>query len=513
MDDPVPARWPGPRPLLVGWSYLDLYLTYAGVTRSPPDPQTLVIETESPNTQLLTSYLPILPKHIWEKRKIGDDPNDPPVVGTGPYQAVEWKPGEYVRLVRNPHYWGTQGYADEIFIQYFADESAMTEALKAGTIDYARNPTADQFDSLQGLPATVPVHSSTASEANAFTELGFNTYSKPIKGGGASTTALQDPKFRDALGYAIDKQVLVDKVLKGKGVVGSTIIPPALGNGKWHTEPTNLRTFDIELAKQKLAAAGYTLDASGKLLDKELKPIALRMVVPDTSSTYSDSAQFITDWWKQLGIDMTTQAYDADTLTTKMLPPEGDGTADFDVFIWNWGGDVDPNSLLNNMTTGAIGAASDSFYSNPHYDELMTQQQAEQDPVKRKAIVDEMQQLVYDDAPYHVLFYDEGLHAYRTDHFGGWKLQPSADGLPFFGYGGTNYTLLTAPEPAATPTPAASAEAPAPGSSASPAPAPSSSSGGDSTPLILAIAAIVIIGVGAVLFSRRRRSSEGDEEA
>ena len=119
-----------------------------------------------------------------------------------------------------------------------------------------------------------------------------------------------------------------------------------------------------------------------------------------------------------------------------MLPPEGDGTADFDVFIWNWGGDVDPNSLLDILTTGAIGAASDSFYSNPHYDELMTlQQQAEQDPVKRKAIIDEMQQIVYDEAPYHVLFYDDGLHAYRTDRFGGWKLQPSADGLPFFGYG------------------------------------------------------------------------------
>ncbi len=498
----------------VGSGYLDPYLTYAGVKSiSAPDAQTLVIETETPNTQILTSYLPILPKHIWEKRKIEDDPNNVPVVGTGPYQATEWKPGEYVHLVRNPNYWGTKGYADEIFIQYFADESAMTEALKAGTIDYARNPTPDQFDSLQGLPDTVPVHSATASEANAFTELGFNTYSKPIKGGGASTKALQDPKFRDALGYAIDKQVLVDKVLKGKGLVGSTQIPPALGAGKWHTEPTNLRTFDIEVAKQKLLDAGYTLDANGKRLDKELKPIALRMVVPDTSSTYSESAQFITDWWKQLGIDMTTQAYDADTLTTKMLPPEGDGTADFDVFIWNWGGDVDPNSLLDILTTSAIGSSSDSFYSNPHYDELMTQQQAEQDPVKRKAIIDEMQQIVYDEAPYHVLFYDEGLHAYRTDHFGGWKLQPSADGLPFFGYGGLNYTLLTAPEPAATPSPAASAEAPAPGSSASPAPAPSSSSGGDSTPLILGIAAIVIIGVGAVLYSRRRRSSEGDEEA
>src|SRR4029453_5288445 len=100
----------------VGSGYLDPYLTYAGVKAvSAPDPQTLVIETETPNTQILTSYLPILPKHIWKDRKIESDPNDAPVVGTGPYQATEWKPGEYLHLVRNPEYWAPKGYADEIF--------------------------------------------------------------------------------------------------------------------------------------------------------------------------------------------------------------------------------------------------------------------------------------------------------------------------------------------------------------------------------------------------------------
>ncbi len=389
----------------------------------------------------------------------------------------------------------------------------MTEALKAGTIDYARNPTADQWASLQGLPDTMPIESSTASEANAFTELGFNTYSKPIKGGGASTAALQDPAFRDALGYAIDKPALVERVLDGRGVPGTTQIPPALGNGKWHTEPTDVRVFDIEVAKQKLEAAGYKLDANGKRLDKDNKPIQLRMVVPDSSASYASSAEFVTGWWKELGIDMTTQAYDSDTLTNLMLPPEGKGKADFDVFIWNWGGDVDPNSLLDILTTGAIGASSDSFFSNPRYDELMKLQQAEQDPVKRKAYVDEMQQIVYDQAPYHVLFYDAALHAYRTDRFGGWKLQPSADGLPFFGYGAINYTQLTAPEPEATPSPAASAEAPAPGASASPAPTEGGSSGSDTTPLILGVGALVIIGVVAVVLVRRRRTAGDDEEA
>ena len=121
--------------------------------------------------------------------------------------------------------------------------------------------------------------------------LNFNTYSKPIKGGGASTKALQDPAFRDALGYAIDKPALVDKVLGGHGVVGSTIIPPALA--KWHLDPNDVRQFSIDTAKAKLDAAGYPLDASGKRLDKEGKPINLRMTVPDSSTTYSQSAEFI----------------------------------------------------------------------------------------------------------------------------------------------------------------------------------------------------------------------------
>ena len=97
-------------------------------------------------------------------------------------------------------------------------------------------------------------------KSNGWTELGFNTYGtgtgKTIKGGGPSTKALQDPLFRDALGYAIDKQKLVDNVIGGLGTIGSTQIPPVMKDGKagidWHTDPTNPRTFDIELAKQKL---------------------------------------------------------------------------------------------------------------------------------------------------------------------------------------------------------------------------------------------------------------------
>ncbi len=509
----------------VGAGYLDPYLTYAGVTAvTAPDPQTLVLTTTTPNTQILTSYLPILPKHIWEKREIGADPNDAPVVGSGAYQVAEWKTGEYVRLVRNPNYRGPKGYEDEIFFQFFKNEGAMTEALKAGDIDYARNITSDQFDSLKNVADIVPVESSLGAEANAFTQLNFNTYSKPIKGGGASTKALQDPVFRDALGYAIDKQALVDKVLGGHGLVGSTIIPPAMAGGKWHLEPSNPRTFDIELAKSKLDAAGYKLDAGGKRLDREGKPINLKMVVPNGSTTYSASAQFITGWWKDLGIDMTTQALDNDAVTALETPPEGDppGKADFDVVIWNWAGDVDPNSLLNILTTSSIGSNSDTFFSNPRYDELMLLQGKETDPVKRKAEIDEMQQIVYDQAPYHVLFYDAALHAYRTDKFGGWALQPTEGGLPFFGYGNRDYNLLTAPAPAATPIPSvAQVASQAPGASsgtgavATPVPSATDGSNAATTPntaLLLAGAALLIVAVVVVVIALRRGRTTREEE-
>ena len=106
-------------------------------------------------------------------------------------------------------------------MQFFSTNDTLFQALKNGEIDYARELSPEQFKQLQSEPAITPV----AGKSNGWTELGFNTYGtgtgKTIKGGGPSTKALQDPKFRDALGYAIDKQKLVDNVIGGLGTIGS----------------------------------------------------------------------------------------------------------------------------------------------------------------------------------------------------------------------------------------------------------------------------------------------------
>ncbi len=206
----------------------------------------------------------------------------------------------------------------------------MVQALKAGEIDYAHNVSAEQLNQLKTEPNIKTVN----GVANGWTELGFNTYGtgtgKTIKGGGPSTKALLDQKFRDALGYAVDKQKLIDSVIGGYGTIGTTQIPPAMpsytGEPPWHTDPANPRTFDIELAKQKLLDAGYLLDASGNRLDKEGKPISLSLVMPDSDPAYAKSGQFIKDWFAELGIKVSPIVLDSDTLGDRMLPPEaGEG--------------------------------------------------------------------------------------------------------------------------------------------------------------------------------------------
>ena len=515
----------------LGLGYIQDYFVDAGIDSVvAPDPQTLTIHTKYPTERVLSMDAPILPKHVWEKKSaatVGDFTNPAPIVGTGPYQAVEWKTGQYIRFARNPNYWGNRGAADEVDIRFFPDaQDTMVQAFKRGELDYIRNPSAQQFDQLKALPGVTAVE----APATGFTELGFNTYAKDIPGGGASTKALRDPAFRDALGYAIDKQAILDKVYHGKGTVGTTMVPPYYV--QYHVDPTSPRTFDINLAGQKLEAAGYVLNGNGQRLDKDGKPLNLRLYFPNDEPSYATDAQFIADWFSKLGIKIKSQGMDTGALTDIQTAPEYDpkAKANYDLYIWGWAGDNnDPNTLLKIFLTSSIASAgTDSLYSNPQYDSLFKQQNEAPTADARKASMAEMQQLIYDQAPYHILVNDSELHVWRTDKFANWQQMPPGTGTPLFVMGALNYTLLTdataAPTPAAPATPAASAAASAgpetvapvttPTPAATPAPAPADSSSGGTLLLLGAIVLVAIIAVGLVAWrgaASRRRKKEDEE--
>jgi peptide/nickel transport system substrate-binding protein len=504
----------------VGSGYLEPYLTNTGLESVEcTDEFNLVAHTEHPSTLLTQAYIPILPKHIWSQYSMDEigRRNDPnhfandqfPVVGSGPYVATSWEKGSLIRMERNDNYWGTPGVPDALQFQVFTGADTLDQALRAGEIDYTGGLTADLFDALDGVENIQTVE----GFSNGYTYLSFNTRATQ-PGYNGSTSALEDQAFRDALGYAIDRETLVDRVLNGHGVPGTTHVPPYHVN--WHVEPDNPREFNIDTANQKLDAAGYERGPDGRRLDKEGKPIELRLTWPDSEESSQTDAQFIEGWFEQVGVGVDAFVTEEGQLLDDLLGPEyGDEyKADWDFYIWGWVGDPDPTSLLSLFTTDQIAQGiNDSFYSDDRYDALFQEQLEATTPEARLAAIDEMQQLYYDAATYHILYYDSTLHAYRTDKFTNWTNQPPEGGTPIFGYGYPGYMALQ--DASAQPTPGP-AETTAPGETAGPAtPAPSGAptggTGGDSTPLIIGGIALIAVIAAGFWFMRRRGAAVEEE--
>ncbi len=500
----------------IGSGYLEPSLMNGGFASATCEGSNLVAVTEFPTTLLTQTYIPILPEHIWGEftmEQIGDNtvegffPNEPPVVGSGPYVATEWEPGQFIKMERNPNYWGEPGVPDQIIFEQFATPEPMVQALQNGGLDYVRGTGADLFDALQGQEDI----RTAEGFANGYTYLSFNTRATQ-EGYNGSTSALEDPAFTDALKTAIDRPTLVDRVLNGHGVPGDMHVPPYHVN--WYVPPTNPRTFSIEQANAKLDAAGYARGSDGQRVDKDGKPINLRLTWPDDA--YEDDAQFIKGWWEQLGITVDAFTTEEGTLVDALYGPEtGDEyDADWDTYMWSWGGDPDPMSLLSLFTTDQIEAGvNDCFYSNARYDELFTLQQQATDVTQRKQYIEEMQQLFYEGGCNTPLYYDSELHAMRTDKFTGWTNQPPDSGTPLFsfGYGGYMYLQDASAVPTAGPTTAATT---APGTTAGPVATvpPTGGASAISTPVILAGAVIVIVAIGAGFYLMRKRGPKVEEE-
>lgn len=502
----------------LGSDYLPPYLTNAGLkTVECQDPLTFVATTEFPTTLLTQAYVPILPKHIWASHslaEIGVDTNPnyfdnaPPVVGSGPYVTTDWKPGEFIRMDRNPYYWGPPGVADAIIFQQFESTDTMVQALRNKELDYVRGVGADQFDAL----TTEPNIRTAEGYSNGYTYLSFNTRGN-TDGYHGSTSALADQAFRDALGFAINRQELVDKVLSGHGVAGTTHIPPYHVN--WHVDPDNPRDFNIDTANQRLDAANYPRGADGIRTDHDGKPIVLRLTWPH-SEDHKPDAEFIKGWFEQIGIGVDAFETRQGKLYKDLAGPEAGGDANWDFYMWGWVGDPDPMSLLSFFVSTEIKTTiNDCFYSNPDYDRLFKEQQRATDVAERQRIIAEMQQMFYDFACYHILYYDSDLHAMRTDKFTGWTNQPPDTGVPIFGYGYPGYMSLQDASAVPSPGPSTAASLP-PGVTAGPAtPAPSGAptggTGGDSTPLLIGAIVVIAVIAGGFWFMRRRGPAVEEE--
>ncbi len=163
--------------------------------------------------------------------------------------------------------------------------------------------------------------------------------------------------------------------------------------------------------------AGY-LDTDGdgvRELPDGSRPLTFRINWPSDSIDSPRIAELLSEMWGQVGVDLEAQALDPDTLTAVCCP-----AFDFDVMLWGWGSDPDPNLLLSVMTTDEIPTgSSETGYSNPKFDELYYEQASELDLNTRKDLVWQMQQIVFDDVVYIIPYYAQAVQAYRKDRFTG----------------------------------------------------------------------------------------------
>jgi peptide/nickel transport system substrate-binding protein len=241
----------------------------------------------------------------------------------------------------------------------------------------------------------------------------------PTEAGGLCTghPALRDRQVRLALAHATDKQKIIDVVLLGLGKPGIALIPDGLG--EWFNSDIKDYEFNINEANKILDDAGY-MDKNGdeiREMPDGSKSLTFRMNWPSSEILLPRVADLLSEFWGKVGVKLEMQAVESDALTAKCCP-----ALDYDVMLWGWVADPDPNTLLIIPTTDQIPTGyNETGYSNPKYDELFATQGLELDHAKRVQMVHEMQAIVHEDVPYIIPYYASAVEAYRVDRFKGWK--------------------------------------------------------------------------------------------
>ena len=400
-----------------GYPWLGDYTTYFESVEAPSEDTVVLTLSEAiPNLDSQLVYLYVLPKHIWEN----EDPvefENTEMIGSGPFKMVEYEQNTFVHLAANkdhPH----APKIDEVIFQTFESNDALVQAIKTGQVDMITEFPATAIDSLRAAENVEVVIG--APFAPTVTDVIFNQCASGNcpEGDGVCSghPSLQDRNVRLALSHATDKQKIIDVIYLGLATPGTTLIPDGLG--VWYNSSIKDYEYDVALANQMLDDAGY-LDTDGdgvREMPDGTNPLVYRLNWPSDSINAPRLAELLGEMWAEVGIETEPQAMDPDALTAACCP-----AFDFDVMLWGWGSDPDPSLLLSVMTTDEIPTgSSETGYSNPEYDTLYLQQAVERDFDKRKDLVWQMQQIVFDDVVYLIPYYDPALQAYRSDRFSGW---------------------------------------------------------------------------------------------
>ncbi|OBA08170.1 peptide ABC transporter substrate-binding protein [Paenibacillus polymyxa] len=334
----------------------------------------------------MTSFGIASPKAVQEKK--ADFKSNP--VGTGPFVFKEWKRNDSITLEKNPNYWKKgQPKLAKVIVRSIPDNTARYNALQNGEIDLMEDMNPDDVKQLEGNSELVKIERPPFNIAY----IGFNLKKKKF----------DNPKVRQALNHAVNKQAIIDALFAGQAKPAVNPMPPTLWG---YNDGIQDYAYDLNKAKSLLAEAGFP-NGLPEPLTFYAMPVS-RPYMPDGKKV----AEAIQADFEKIGIKVNIQSPEWATYLDDLKAGEKD-----DLYMLGWNGDNgDPDNFLYTLLDkDTIPGNNRSFYANEELHKILVKAQTEVDQDKRTELYKQAQEIIKKDAPWIPLVHTTPLMAGKTN--------------------------------------------------------------------------------------------------
>lgn len=359
------------------------------------DPYTIVatLKDSACTGILIVGQITPLPKHIWQNLPWADPEKNPeilkPSVVSGPWMLSEWKRDEYALFVPNDTYFGGAPKVDSYVVRIVPQSSIQFQMLKAGEIDFAPVSAAD-YTEAKRAENLVLYQYDPAQPIWYF--LGFN-FKRPV---------IQDVELRHALSQAMPRQAIADKIFSGLAKpMLTTYAPPS-----WAYNP-NVPTYEynIERAREVLDRAGYVVDSDGKRRDKSNNIILLKMYFRSGDKQREQIALVAQEEFRKLGVAVEVTGMESQALFDFLQKKPNE----WDIWVGLTRDASDPHFGYQTWSESTIPDINTGSYINKSVEALYAQGNKPPCTTEaRKAVYQQIQQVISTDSPYIFLVYTTG---------------------------------------------------------------------------------------------------------
>ncbi|MDR1165412.1 MAG: peptide-binding protein [Deltaproteobacteria bacterium] len=346
-----------------------------------------------------------MPKRLLEGANLDESPLARQPVGNGPFRLENWEVGQRMTLAASETFEGGRPPLNRLITLNIPDQATQFMELKSGALDMM-TLTPDQWLEAQDDRLLNEAYNFFRHPAFAYSYLGFNL----------QDPRLSDARVRRAINYAIDKEEIVAGVLLGLGRAANGPFKPDMWSNNQNLPPF---PFDPDQARRLFQEAGWA-DADGDgILEKDGQKFVLNIMTNQGNKTREQVCLIIQARLKEVGVDARVRIVEWAALTKEYLDNH-----DFEAVLLGWTIPLDPDLYdVFNSTKTKKGELNFVGYGNPEVDALIDEARFNLDQGVRKAALDRIQEIFYEDAPYVFLYVPDNLVAI-SKRFVGPKVAP-----------------------------------------------------------------------------------------